>query len=146
VLAILDEAVDGHNGQVRIRLGVVNQVQVNELLDLHVVCSLRESRGGSGGTLSPGEGGGSLRLTGAHAVDDVGEERVHVLAHRDGRDDLLDGVLHDVNVRVGQLRAQLAHLALLVVAPEEAAVLAHALGKVAARLAGGRGAGGRAPG
>ena len=65
----LDERVDGHDRQVGVGLGVVDEVEVDELLHLDVV--------------------------GAHAVDDVWEERVHVLAHRDGGDDLLHGVLHD---------------------------------------------------
>ena len=34
VLAILDEGVDGHDGHIWLRLGVVHQVQVNKLLQL----------------------------------------------------------------------------------------------------------------
>jgi len=38
VLAVLDESVDRHDGHVRLRLGVVHQVEVDELLELQVVC------------------------------------------------------------------------------------------------------------
>jgi hypothetical protein len=33
-LAILDESVDGHDGHVRLGLGVVHQVEVHQLLQL----------------------------------------------------------------------------------------------------------------
>jgi hypothetical protein len=56
----LDEGVDGHDGEVRLCFGVVDAVQVHELLQLQVV-----------------------RL---HAVHHVREESRHVLAHRHGRD------------------------------------------------------------
>lgn len=34
----LDKAVDGHDGHIRLALGVVHQVEVNQLLQLQVVC------------------------------------------------------------------------------------------------------------
>jgi hypothetical protein len=52
VRAVLDEGVDGHDGKVGLRLGVVHEVQIDELLELEVI-----------------------RL---HAVDDVGEEGADV--------------------------------------------------------------------
>jgi hypothetical protein len=58
----LDERVDGHNRHVRLRLGVVHQVQVDQLLQLQIV--------------------------GLHAVDHVREQGRHVLAHRHAGNDL----------------------------------------------------------
>lgn len=60
--AHLNERVDGHDGHIGLRLGVVHQVQIDQLLQLEVV-----------------------RL---HAVDDVREERGNVLANRHAGDDL----------------------------------------------------------
>ncbi len=37
VFAVLDECGDGHDGHVRLTLGVVHQVEVDELLQLQVV-------------------------------------------------------------------------------------------------------------
>ena len=48
-MADLDEGVDGHDGHVRLTLGVVHEVEIDELLQLQVV--------------------------GLHAVDDVREQR-----------------------------------------------------------------------
>ena len=63
----LHEGVDAHNGQVGLRLGIVYQIQIHQLLELQVV--------------------------GLHAVDDVREQHADVLANRHGGYDLLDGVL-----------------------------------------------------
>ena len=52
-----------------------------------------------------------MSRTCAHAVHNVREQGVHVLSNRDGGDDLLHGVLHDVEVGAGELIAQLADLA-----------------------------------
>lgn len=60
--AHLNERVDGHDGHIGLRLGVVHQVQIDQLLQLEIV-----------------------RL---HAVDDVREERGNVLANRHAGDDL----------------------------------------------------------
>ncbi len=37
ILAVLDEGVDGHDGHLRLGLGVVHQVEVHQLLQLQVV-------------------------------------------------------------------------------------------------------------
>ena len=80
----LGEGVDSQNGQVRLRLGVVHQVQVDQLLELQVVC--------------------------LHAVDHIREEGADVLAHRHAGDNLLDGLFLllllfalQVNSQFGQL-------------------------------------------
>ena len=64
VLRILDKRVDREDRQLWLRLGVVDQVQVDQLLQLRVV-----------------------RL---HTVDHIREQRTDVLPHRHGGDDLLD--------------------------------------------------------
>ena len=60
----LDKGVDCHDGHVWLRLGVVHQVQVHQLLQFLVV-----------------------RL---HAVDHIGEQRRNVLAHRHAGNHLLE--------------------------------------------------------
>eukprot|EP00882_Tetradesmus_deserticola_P032877 GHRQ01037512.1.p2 GENE.GHRQ01037512.1~~GHRQ01037512.1.p2 ORF type:complete len:129 (+),score=4.43 GHRQ01037512.1:573-959(+) len=55
VLCHLDECVDCHDSQIRLCLGIVDEVEVHQLLKLQV-----------------------LRL---HAVDDMGEQHGDVLAH-----------------------------------------------------------------
>ena len=81
----LDERVDGHDRQVGLRLGVVDEVQVDQLLQLQV-----------------------LRL---HVVHDRGEEHGDVLAHGHGRDHLLHGLLLLGPVQAGQLLLELMDLA-----------------------------------
>lgn len=87
VAGILDEGVDGKEGELRLGLGVVDKVEVHEFLELDVP-----------------------RL---HAVEDVGEEHRNVLSDGHRGDDLLHGV--DLGVAVGgvKLEAELVHLAFL---------------------------------
>ena len=85
VLRVLDERVDGHDREVGLRLGVVDQVEVDQLLELEVV--------------------------GLRAVGDVGEEHRDVLADSHRRDDLLDGLLGAGAVRGAEVLFQLGDLA-----------------------------------
>ena len=55
LLVHLDKRVYCHDSQVRLRLGIIDEIEINQLLELHVV---------------------SL-----HAVDNIREERAHILAH-----------------------------------------------------------------
>mmetsp|Transcript_15997 Transcript_15997/g.41525 ORF Transcript_15997/g.41525 Transcript_15997/m.41525 type:complete len:1014 (+) Transcript_15997:689-3730(+) len=86
VLRILDKGVDGENAEVRLRLGVVDEVQVHQLLELQV-----------------------LRL---HAVHQVREQHAHVLAHRHERDHLLHRVLLLRLVHIPELLLELMDLTL----------------------------------
>lgn len=63
--AYLNERVDGHDGHIGLRFGVVHQIQIDQLLELQVV-----------------------RL---HAVDDVRKECGNVLANRHAGNDLERG-------------------------------------------------------
>lgn len=76
--AHLNERVDGHDGHIGLRLGVVHQVQIDQLLQLEVV-----------------------RL---HAVDDVREERGNVLANRHAGDDLEIGNEKKIITHSGERR------------------------------------------
>ena len=62
IFAVLDEGVDGHDGHVRLTLGVVHQVEINQLLQFEVV-----------------------RL---HAVRDIRKESANIFANGHGRNDL----------------------------------------------------------
>ena len=88
VVGILDEAIDAEQRLLGLRLGVVDKVEVDKLLELQV---LRH-----------------------HAVDDICEEVRHVFAHGHVGNDLLDGVLLAVALRRLQLLAQLMVLTLAV--------------------------------
>lgn len=82
----LDEGVDSHDGHVWLRLCIVHEVQVNQLLQLEVV--------------------------GLHAVDDIWEEGRHVLADGHAGNDLLHRFLLFLLLVIVELRFQLEDLAL----------------------------------
>ena len=64
ILTVLNKCVDSHDdGHVGLRLSIVHQIQVDQLLQLQVVC--------------------------LHAVDHVREESRHVLAHSHAGNHLL---------------------------------------------------------
>jgi hypothetical protein len=95
IVRVLHERVDGQQCQLRLALGVIDEIQVHQLLQFDVP-----------------------RLD---AVQHVREQARHVLPHGHGRDDLLHGVdLHEAVGRV-QLETQFVHLALLL-GREEAGV------------------------
>ena len=83
--ACLDKGVHGEDGEVGLALGVVDQVEVHELLQLDVP-----------------------RLD---AVEHVGEQHRDVLTHGHRGDDLLDRLLLLLHLGVGQLLLELADLA-----------------------------------
>jgi hypothetical protein len=85
ILRVFHKRVDGEDGEVGLALGVVDEVEVDELLQLD-----RRS---------------------LDAVDHVGEEHRDVLADRHRRDDLFDRLLLLVGLRVGQLLLELVDLA-----------------------------------
>ena len=82
--ACLDKGVHGQDGEVGLALGVVDQVEVHELLQLDVA-----------------------RLD---AVEHVSEQHRDVLAHGHRSDDLLDRLLLLLHLGVGQLLLELANL------------------------------------
>ena len=85
ILGVLDEGVYGEDGEVGVALGVIDEVEVHELFELHV------------GRLD--------------AVDDVGEEHGHILADGHRRDHLLHRLLLLLLLLVVQLLLQLVDLA-----------------------------------
>ena len=103
IFAILDERVDGHDGKIGLTLGIVHQVEVDELLQLQIV-----------------------RL---HAVDNVGKESAvimlnvgrtseahllpDILAYCHARDDLLHSLTLLLLLLAVQLGLQLEDLTLL---------------------------------
>ena len=95
IVGILDEGVDGQEGELGLGLGVVDQIQVDQFFQFDVA--------------------------GLDAVEDVGEEHGHIFADGHAGNDLLHGV--DLGVAIGgmQLEAELVHLALLL-GGEEAAI------------------------
>lgn len=95
IIGVLDEGVDGQKGKLGLGLGVVDQIQVHQFLELDV-----------------------SRLD---AVEDVGEEHGDIFSHGHRSDYLLDGI--DLGVAVGgmKLETELVHLTLFL-GGEEAAV------------------------
>mmetsp|Transcript_777 Transcript_777/g.3202 ORF Transcript_777/g.3202 Transcript_777/m.3202 type:complete len:716 (+) Transcript_777:454-2601(+) len=87
VRSVLDEGVDRQKRQIRLALGVVDEVEIHQLLELDVV--------------------------GLDAVHDVREQLGHVLSHGDIRDDLLHRVHLLLPVLGRQLLPQLMRLTLL---------------------------------
>lgn len=65
--ADLNKSVDSQNGQVRIALSIIHDIEVHQLLELEI-----------------------LRV---HALDHIGEEHGHVLSDRHGGDHLLHAIL-----------------------------------------------------
>ena len=63
----LDKGVDGQDAKLWVGLGVVHEVEIDQLLLLQVVC--------------------------LHVLDHVGEQRADILANGHGSNNLLDGLL-----------------------------------------------------
>lgn len=83
--AHLGECVDSQDGQVWLRLGVVHEIQVDQLLELQVV--------------------------GLHAVDHIGKQGAHILAYCHASDDLLNRFLLLLLLITLQVDPQLGQLA-----------------------------------